>query len=148
MSAPVRNKPVAFKATDEDYRVLAAFRASLRKFLRVSEDLAHAVGLTPQQHQVLLAVRGYSGGDPSVGQLAERLQIHHNSAVGLVTRLAKQGYVRRDASKLDLRRMHISVTPKGQRVLDKLTEAHRIELKQAGPDIALLLAELTREKAD
>lgn len=144
----MRNKPAAFKVGDEDYRVLAAFRASLRKFLRVSEDLAHGVGLTPQQHQALLAVRGYSGGAPSMGQLAERLQIRHNSAVGLVTRLVTQGYVRRDASKIDLRRMHISVTPKGQRVLDELTEAHRIELKRAGPEITLLLTELTREQAD
>ena len=60
----MQNKPAAFKVGDEDYRVLAAFRASLRKFLRVSEDLAHGVGLTPQQHQALLAVRGYSGGHP------------------------------------------------------------------------------------
>lgn len=144
----MQNKPAAFKVGDEDYRVLAAFRASLRKFLRVSEDLAHGVGLTPQQHQALLAVRGYSGGHPYVGQLAERLQINHNSAVGLVTRLAKQGYVRRDASKLDQRRMHISVTPKGQGVLDKLTEAHRKELKRVGPEIALLLSELTRKQVD
>lgn len=129
--------------SDDDYLTLAAFRAALRGFLRVSEDLAHDLGLTPQQHQALLAVRGYPGGDPTIGQLAQRLQVHHNSAVGLVTRLAKQGYVRREASKEDLRRMHVSLTPKGHGVLDKLTEAHRIELRKIGPEIVQLLAELT-----
>jgi len=132
-----------FKVSDADYLTLAAFRASLRGFLRVSEDLAHDLGLTPQQHQALLAVRGYPGGDPTIGQLAQRLQVHHNSAVGLVTRLAKQGYVRRESSKEDLRRMHVSLTPKGHGVLDKLTEAHRIELRKIGPEIVQLLAELT-----
>ena len=134
---------VPFSVSDADYLTLAAFRAALRGFLRVSEDLAHDLGLTPQQHQALLAVRGYPGGDPTVGQLAQRLQVHHNSAVGLVTRLAKQGYVRREASKEDLRRMHVSLTPKGHGVLDKLTEAHRIELRKIGPEIVQLLAELT-----
>lgn len=133
----------SFKVSDADYLTLAAFRAALRSFLRVSEDLAHALGLTPQQHQALLAVRGYPGGDPTVGQLAQRLQVHHNSAVGLVTRLARQGYVRRQASQEDLRRMHVSLTPKGHDVLDQLTEAHRIELRRIGPEIAQLLGELT-----
>ena len=132
-----------FAVSDSDYLTLAAFRAALRSFLRVSEDLAHDLGLTPQQHQALLAVRGFPDGDPTIGQLAQRLRVHHNSAVGLVTRLAKQGYVRREASKEDMRRMHVSLTPKGHSVLDKLTEAHRIELRRIGPEIAQLLSELT-----
>ncbi|HET7175256.1 MAG TPA: MarR family transcriptional regulator [Gammaproteobacteria bacterium] len=140
---PPARDDASFAVSDTDYLTLAAFRASLRGFLRVSEDLAHALGLTPQQHQALLAVRGYPGGDPTIGQLAQRLKVHHNSAVGLVTRLAKQGYVRREASKEDLRRMHVSLTPKGHGVLDKLTEAHRIELRKIGPEIVQLLAELT-----
>ena len=134
-----------FQVNDADYHTLAAFRAALRRFLRVSEDLAHGLGLTPQQHQAMLAIRGFPGGEqPTVGQLATRLQVHHNSAVGLVTRLVKQGYARRQASKEDQRRMHVSLTPKGHGLLDKLTEAHRIELHHIGPEIAGLLTELTR----
>lgn len=134
-----------FKVSDADYLTLAAFRTTLRRFLRVSEDIAHGLGLTPQQHQGLLAIRGFPGTtSPTVGELAMRLQINHNSAVGLVTRLMKQRYVRRTVSVADRRRVHVSLTPKGHALLDRLTEAHRIELKQVGPEITRLLAELTR----
>jgi len=133
-----------FQVSDQDYLTLAAFRASLRKFLRLSEDLAHELGLTPQQHQAMLAVRGFPGEQPpTVGELAARLQVRHNSAVGLVTRLEKQGYVQREASKQDQRRMHVSLTRRGHAVLDRLTEAHRVELRRIGPEITRLLAELT-----
>ena len=133
-----------FQVNDQDYLSLASFRAALRKFLRASEDLAHSVGITPQQHQALLAVRGYPGEiAPSVGDLAVRLQLRHNSAVGLVTRLEKQGFVKREPSKRDQRRMHVKLTPKGHALLDKLTEAHRSELRHIGPEITRLIVELT-----
>lgn len=135
----------AFKVSDEDYLMLASFRAALRKFLRTSEDIAHNLGLTPQRHQAMLAVRGFPGDEPpTVGALAAKLHIRHNSAVGLVTRLVNEGYLRREKSKLDQRRQHVRLTPKGQAVLDKLTEAHRTELRHIGPDITRLLKELTR----
>lgn len=134
-----------FQVSHEDYLTLAEFRAALRKFLRTSEDLAHGVGLTPQQHQAMLAIRGYPGdAAPTVGELAARLQVRHNSAVGLLTRLAKQGYLKRSPAEHDQRRMLVSLTAKGHAVLDKLTEAHRIELRRIGPDITRLLGELTR----
>lgn len=135
----------AFQVSDGDYVTLAAFRASLRKFLRTSEELAHGVGLTPQKHQAMLAVRGFPGDQPpSIGELAAKLHVRHNSAVGLITRIEKEGYVKREKSKLDQRRMHVRLTPKGQVLLDKLTEAHRIELRHIGPEITRLLKELTR----
>ena len=43
--------------SDAEYQALAAFRAELRRFLRFSEDAARAAGLSPQQHQLLLAIR-------------------------------------------------------------------------------------------
>ncbi len=133
-----------FQVSDQDYLSLSDFRAALRKFLRVSEDLAHSVGITPQQHQALLAVRGYPGETaPTVGDLATRLQLRHNSAVGLVTRLEKQSFVKREASKRDQRRMHVKLTPKGHALLDKLTEAHRTELRHIGPQITRLIVDLT-----
>lgn len=134
-----------FRVSDDDYLMLASFRAALRKFLRTSEDIAHGLGLTPQRHQAMLAVRGFPGDQPpSVGDLAAKLHIRHNSAVGLVTRLVNEGYLRREKSKLDQRRQHVRLTPKGQAILDNLTEAHRIELRHIGPDITRLLKELTR----
>ena len=134
-----------FRVSDEDYLMLASFRAALRKFLRTSEDIAHNLGLTPQRHQAMLAVRGFPGDEPpTVGALAAKLHIRHNSAVGLVTRLVNEGYLRREKSKVDQRRQHVRLTPKGQALLDKLTEAHRTELRHIGPDITRLLKELTR----
>lgn len=134
-----------FRVSDDDYLMLASFRAALRKFLRTSEDIAHNLGLTPQRHQAMLAVRGFPGDEPpTVGHLAAKLHIRHNSAVGLVTRLVNEGYLRREKSKVDQRRQHVRLTPKGQALLDKLTEAHRTELRHIGPDITRLLKELTR----
>ena len=137
-------RATGFRVSDADYLTLAAFRAALRRFLRSSEAIAHGLGLTPQQHQVMLAVRGFPGKtDPTVGELALRLQVNHNSAVGLVTRLEDQGYLKRERRDGDRRRVRVALTPNGHTALDRLTEAHRIELKQIGPEITRLLAELT-----
>lgn len=137
-------RATGFRVSDTDYLTLAAFRAALRRFLRSSEAIAHGLGLTPQQHQVMLAVRGFPGKtDPTVGELAARLQVNHNSAVGLVTRLEDQGYLRRDRCDGDRRRVRVTLTPKGHGILDKLTEAHRIELRHVGPEITRLLTALT-----
>ena len=135
----------SFEVSDTDYLTLAAFRAALRKFLRTSEEIAHGLGLTPQKHQAMLAVRGFPGDHPpTISQLAAKLHVRHNSAVGLITRIEKEGYVKREKSKQDARRIHVRLTPKGQAVLDKLTEAHRTELRHIGPEITRLLKELTR----
>ena len=125
---PARERrPETFQVNDADYHVLASFRASLRRFLRVSEDLAHDLGLTPQQHQVMLVIRGFPGdAHPTVGELATRLQVHHNSAVGLVTRLVKQGYARRENSMEDRRRMHVSLTPKGHGQIGRASCRERV----------------------
>src|SRR4051812_27899498 len=101
--------------TDEDYRAIAAFRAALRRFLHFSEEAARSVGLTPQQHQLLLAIRGAASDEPpTVGQLAEALQLRHNSTVGLVDRLSQAGLVGRETSAVDSRRVHVSLTPEGE----------------------------------
>ena len=114
--------------SDEDYRAIAAFRAALRRFLRFSEEAARGVGLTPQQHQLLLAIRGHGGPDaPTIGSLAEALQVRHHSAVGLVNRLEQAGHVRREGSPIDSRRVHVLLTPAGEAVLDALAGTHRHE---------------------
>jgi DNA-binding MarR family transcriptional regulator len=132
------------EVAEGDYRKLAAFRAALRKFLRKSEDIVHAAGFTPQQHQTLLAIKGFPGpGKPTVKDLAARLQIRHNSAVGLVNRLEGGGYLRRAASAMDRRCVCLELTRKGEAMLHRLTHAHRVELHLIGPEIKRLLTELT-----
>lgn len=127
----------------DDYRTLAEFRATLRRFLRTSEELARGVDLTPQQHQALLAIKGFGGDNlPSMGDLATRLQIRHNSVVGLVDRLVARKLVRRLLAQEDRRRVRLQLTRAGERLLAELTHAHRIELREIGPQITLLLQRL------
>ncbi|MGH8278782.1 MAG: MarR family winged helix-turn-helix transcriptional regulator [Gammaproteobacteria bacterium] len=137
--------PPLHPVTDDDYATLADFRSALRKFLRTSEEIARSLGLTPQQHQVLLAVKGFPGGTPpTISQLAARLHIRHNSAVGLVNRLAGERLVRRHRSQVDHRQVFVVLTPKGASMLLKLTRSHRLELRRMGHEITRLLTELTR----
>jgi DNA-binding MarR family transcriptional regulator len=129
------------KVTQAQYRLLADLRHSLRQFAAFSEDAAHAVGLTPVQHQALLAIKGFRG-PISVGDLAGRLIIRHHSAVGLVDRLIKQGHVRRAADTQDRRRVHLSLTPRGEALLARLSASHRDELRRIGPQIETVLGRL------
>ncbi len=117
--------------TDDDFEALAAFRAGLRRFLRFSEEAARSAGLTPQQHQLLVAIRGHAGEEPpTIGELAEALQIRHHSAVELVDRVELRGYVSRATSPIDNRRVHVSLTRAGDTVLRQLTDTHRREHRQ------------------
>ena len=126
-----------------DYEQLAAWRYSLRRFLRFSEEAASAAGVTPQQHQALLAIQGMPGrGDATMGELAERLQLRHHSAVELVDRLETAGLMKRSVSADDGRQVRLTVTAKGLRLLEKLTLAHREELKRVGPELAAVLSQV------
>jgi DNA-binding MarR family transcriptional regulator len=133
--------------TQKDYEKLAAFRYFLRQFLRFSEDTAHRGGLTPQQHQALLAIKGFPGRDyVTIGELAERLQLIHHSTVGLVDRLQKHKYIRRAINPLDHRKVHVTLTAKGERVLEKLSAEHREQLRRISPQFDSVLEQL-RHKA-
>ena len=97
--------------TQADYSALAEFRYVLRRFLDFSEKAARKAGLTPRQHQALLVVKGFRNGAPiSVGDLAERLIIHHHSAVELTDRLVEAGLVVRLPDPHDQRRVLLSLT--------------------------------------
>jgi DNA-binding MarR family transcriptional regulator len=123
-----------------DYEMLAAFRYALRRFLRFSEGAALVAGITAQQHQALLAIKGFPARDTvTVGELAERLQLRHHSAVGLVDRLVLEKLVVREFSAEDRRQVLVQLTRRGEEVLEKLTSAHRGELKRIGPEISQLL---------
>jgi DNA-binding MarR family transcriptional regulator len=113
----------------KEYEKLAAFRFNLRQFLRFSEVAARSVGLTSQQHQALLSIKGFPDGKViTIGRLAEQLQVAHHTAVELVDRLTLQDLVWREASIVDRRQVHIKLTDRGEEVLEALTWAHREEL--------------------
>jgi DNA-binding MarR family transcriptional regulator len=113
-----------------DYEALAAFRAALRRFIHFSEEGARAAGLTPQQHQLLLAVKGQPGREwASVSDLAEALQVRHHAAVGLVDRCERAGLVRRAPDPKDRRQVRVSLTEKGEAILARLSARNRRELR-------------------
>ena len=124
-------------------RALAEFRYTLRKFLHFSEEAAVSAGLTPQQHQALLAVAGFPEGETvSIGDLAERLKIRHHSAVGLVNRLVTEGLMERTPRTNDRRKVSLALTPRGNAILQTLSETHRDELRREGPHLVALLQSL------
>src|SRR5919107_1942363 len=113
----VKRNPVGKK----EYEKLAAFRYALRRFLRFSESAAASVGLTPNQHQALLAIKGFPGRDRVTnGELAERLQVRHHSAVGLADRLEAQGLIVREQGESDRREFYITLTERGGELLERL----------------------------
>ena len=134
--------------TQTEYETLASFRYSLRKFLHFSEESARAAGVTPQQHQALLSIRGFPGGESrvTISQLAERMQLQHHSAVGLVDRLAAQGLVRREPSREDRRQVFVTLSAKGSEVLEQLSAMHKEELGRMLPELRRLLDELSGEE--
>src|SRR5262245_27596566 len=128
---------------ETQYRALASFRGSLRRFLACSESEARSGGLTSRQHQALLALRARAR-PPAVGELAEELQLRHHSAVGLLDRLEGLRLVARRADAGDARRVRIELTARGRRVLERLALAHRRELRRLAPELRRILEQLER----
>jgi DNA-binding MarR family transcriptional regulator len=117
--------------TDSDYELLLGFRSELRRFLHWSEEQARAEGLTPGQHQLLLAIRGHRGDDaPTIGELADHLALQHHSVVGLVDRAEKARLVKRNRDATDHRVVRLQLAPKGREVIRRLSEAHLNELRR------------------
>jgi DNA-binding MarR family transcriptional regulator len=130
---------------DADYKALAAFRHALRQFLTFSEAAAREAGLTPQQHQALLAIKGHpSSGPVTIGDLAGQLLIRHNSAVELTNRLVSGGFVKKVTGADDRRQVILVLTDAAEAVLDALSSSHLIELRRSGApmmEIAARIAE-------
>jgi DNA-binding MarR family transcriptional regulator len=136
-----RKAETAERLTKSDYERLATFRYILRRFLTFSAEAAEQAGLPAQQHQALLAIKGFAGADQiTTGNLAARLDIRHHSAVGLVDRLVRNGLVKRRTSTVDRREVLIALTTKGEKVLAELSLSHREELQRIGPLLQELLA--------
>jgi DNA-binding MarR family transcriptional regulator len=120
--------------TELEYRAFAEFRYVLRRFLNFSETAARGASIEPQQHQLLLALKGLPTElRPTIRTLAERLQLRHNSTVELVQRSIESGLVQRKASPLDGREVLLSITARGERLLRSLSIAHRTEMRSAAP---------------
>ncbi|MEU0479093.1 MarR family winged helix-turn-helix transcriptional regulator [Streptosporangium sp. NPDC006013] len=117
--------------TKRDFEVLARFRFEIRRHLRFSEETARRNGLTPQQYQLMLALKGFPGrGWATVRELADSLQLRHHSVVELVNRAQAQGLVERSAHPSDGRAVRVSLTPEGEQVLTRLSALHRDELRR------------------
>lgn len=122
--------------TPADYRALAAFRSSLRRFLDFSAKAAKKVGLTTQHYQVLLALKAASGQAPvTVGALADELLLRHHSTVELLDRLEERGLVRRVRSTADRRAVELQLTKKGESVIARLATTHHEELSELAPKL-------------
>jgi DNA-binding MarR family transcriptional regulator len=131
--------------TLSDYVSLAELRYQIRCFLSFSEQAARAAGLEPRQHQLMLSLKGLpNNARPTIGELAERLQIQHHSTVELVNRLSTAGYVRRKRDGADRREVLLTLTPKGEKVLQELSLHHRAELRSAGPALVEALRRAMR----
>jgi DNA-binding MarR family transcriptional regulator len=126
--------------TSEDYKDLLAFRASLRRFQHWSQQKAREVGLTPAQHQLLLAIKGHPNGNgPTIGDLADYLLLRHHSTVELVDRAQDAGLVQRFGDEGDGRVTRVRLTTDGERRLSQLTPAHLDELEQLAPVLEQLV---------
>lgn len=133
------------RVSDEEYRYLLQLRTDLRRFLRWSEEQAVTVGLTPSQHQLLLAIRGH--GDPrgpTIGDVAGSLLLRHHSVVGLVDRAESARLLRRHRDRQDHRAVRLSLTAKGESILERLSERHVQELGRLAARLEPLVAGLDR----
>jgi DNA-binding MarR family transcriptional regulator len=126
--------------TLSQYQSLAEFRYQLRRFLHFSEQAARSVGLEPQQHQLLLTLKGLpQGRSATVSELAERLQIQHHSTVELINRMVDRNLLERSRDESDQRKVIIHLTPYGEEVLRKLSLLHSTELSSSGPELVRAL---------
>jgi DNA-binding MarR family transcriptional regulator len=126
-----------------DFKAMAELRYQIRRFLRFSENAAREAGIEPQQHQLLLAVRGLPNGlKPTIGVLAERMQLQHHSTVELIDRLVDRGLLSRLRATDDRRQVFVKLTHDGEEFLKTLSLHHLQELQSTGPKFVKILQSL------
>ena len=127
----VPDDPPVAPLTKSDFEALARFRFGIRRYLRFSEETVRRHGLTPQQYQLLLALKGFPERDwATVRELADRLQLRHHSVVELVNRAQAQDLVDRAPHPTDARAVRVVLTGAGERILGRLSALHRDELRR------------------
>ena len=126
------------RLTEQDYEKLLGFRTALRQFLRWSEEQAKTIGLTPAQHQLLLAIKGHPGeAAPTIGEHSDYLVSKHHSVVELIDRAVDGGLVERRRDEVDHRIVHLVLTPLGEERIEELSQLHREELRRLAPLLGL-----------
>jgi DNA-binding MarR family transcriptional regulator len=124
--------------TKQDFEALARFRFGIRRYLRFSEETVRSHGVTPQQYQLMLALKGFPGRDWAVvRELADRLQLRHHSVVELVDRAQAQGLVDRTPDPDDARAVRVVLTDQGEQLLGRLSALHRDQLRRMDTVLAL-----------
>lgn len=132
------------RLSQRDYRDLARFRRALRAFLHFSDEAARNAGLTPAQHQLLLAVHGSEGPEPPTTTLiAEALQLRLHSTVELAARAEANGLLTRRPDPDDHRRALLELTDHGQAKLAELSLMHSEELRRCRAELSDLLHSIT-----
>jgi DNA-binding MarR family transcriptional regulator len=122
---PGRSDPLS----KSDFEALARFRFGIRRYLRISEEIVRAHGVTPQQYQLMLALMGYPGREwATVQELADMIQLRHHSVVELINRAQKEGLVQREPHPSDARAVRVSLTAEGEERMSQLGALHRDEL--------------------
>lgn len=126
-----------------EYKALAEFRYQIRRYLRYMEEKARGRGYSPQQYQLLLAIEGLPEHQmPTIKTLAERMQLNHNTTVGLVDRCERRGFLRRERVGLDRRVVTLLLTTAGKRMMQEQASASRAELQEIGPILFSSLRQL------
>lgn len=134
--------------THADFEHLLRLRTGLRQFLRWSEQQAQAAGLTPSQHQLLLAIRGHPARTaPTIGEIAEHLVLRHHSASELIDRAVAAGLVERSPDPAKASQIRVSLTDTGMTKLKGLSHAHLRELERLAPTMKALWETLETERA-
>ena len=119
--------------TNSEYRALAELRYRIRQFLSGTDEAARRAGLEPQQYLLMLTVRGLpEGEEATIGLLAQRLALRHNTAVELVNRLEKHGYVRRERTGDDRRQVQVSLLPAGAKLVRRVARQRIADLREDG----------------
>ena len=136
-------------ADDTGYQALAEFRYRIRLFLNATDEAVRAAGLEPEQYQLLLAVRGIPRNrTATIGVLAERLQVRHNTAVERIDRLEKLHLLRRVHNPEDRREVIVDFTPRGEQTFEKLARLRLRELRRSGPALVQVLSTVVEAARD
>jgi DNA-binding MarR family transcriptional regulator len=146
MAMPAKKTASPFSLRREDYHSLASLRYALRKFLRFSKDLLGGEArLTPEQYEALLALKAFSATKGlTVGELSERVQVKHHTAVSLSDKLAARKLVTKRRGRVDRRYAYVKLTPSGSKLLTTLAAAHRREIAKHAPEIIKSLKQLKK----
>jgi len=132
--------------TTAEYQALAELRYRIRKFVGEGDAVARAAGLEPQQYLLLLALRGLpAGAEATISMLADRLALKHHSAVELIDRLESHGYVRRNRSRDDRRRVLVDLLPRGEKLLEQVARDRIGELRASGAALVNAISALLED---